>query len=63
MSKERTQLNINIDPDLLLKLKSKAIKEGKTLTEYVTNQLKSVPEKNLEDSLEERLTRIEKFLM
>ena len=63
MSKERTQLNINIDPDLSLKLKSEAIKKGKTLTEFVTEQLKSSPEQQQEELLEKRLLRIEKFLM
>ncbi len=63
MSKERTQLNINIDPDLLLKLKAAAIKDGKTLTEFVTEQLRDVPKNNSEKSLEQRLSRIENFLM
>ena len=35
MPRERTQLNINIDPALLIKLKSEAIKQGKTLTDFV----------------------------
>ncbi len=62
MAKDRTQLNINIDPELLLELKSQAIKAGKTLTEYVTNQLKNTIGKNTEDFLEERLLRIEEKL-
>ncbi len=63
MGKDRTQLNINIDPELLLRLKSEAIKSGKTLTEFVVQQLEKTPEKKTSDPLEERLLRIEKFLM
>ncbi len=62
MSKERTQLNINIDPDLLLRLKSEAIKQGKTLTSFVTEQLEKLPSPSSSSSLEERLSRIENFL-
>jgi len=63
MAKEkRTQLNINIDPALLLELKSEAIKAGKTLTEFVTQQLKGTSNIPIEDSLEKRLNRIEKCL-
>ena len=63
MAKERTQLNINIDPKLLLKLKSEAIKSGRTLTEFVIDQLTSASANTSgHDQLEERLLRIEKFL-
>ena len=62
MPRERTQLNINIDPELLLKLKSEAIKSGKTLTDFVVGQLKKTPEKSSELLLEERLLRIEQIL-
>ena len=62
MAKDRYQLNINIDPELLLQLKSQAIREGKTLTQYVTEQLKQDPKIVKEDVLEERLLRIEKNL-
>ena len=62
MAKARTQLNINIDPELLLLLKSEAIKSGKTLTDYVIGQLKNVPKNTLDNSLENRLLKIEKFL-
>ena len=41
MAKDRTQLNINIDPELLISLKSQAIKSGKTLTEFITERLKN----------------------
>jgi len=62
MSKERTQLNINISPELLLRVKSEAIKNGKTLTEFVTEQLVKIPTKASNELLEERLLRIEKHL-
>ncbi len=63
MAKERTQLNINIDPQLLLKLKSEAIKSGKTLTDFVIEQLTNHPKKSIgKGSLEERLLRIERLL-
>ena len=39
MDKKKTQLNITIDPNLLIALKSEAIKSGKTLTAYVTERL------------------------
>ena len=51
MPRERTQLNINIDPALLLKLKSEAIKQGKTLTDFVVEQLKYSPATVSDDSL------------
>ena len=35
----RTQLNINVSPDLLVALKKRAIKSGKTLTTYVSEIL------------------------
>ena len=63
MPKERTQLNINIEPQLLVKLKSEAIKRGKTLTDFVVDQLKQTPETYSELLLEERLLRIEKILL
>ena len=62
MAQERTQLNINIDPELLTKLKSEAIKEGKTLTAFVTEKLSNLHSVNANDVLEERLLRIEKHL-
>ncbi len=62
MPRERTQLNINIDPALLVKLKAEAIKSGKTLTDFVVDQLKKAPNQKIERSLEERLQRIEKTL-
>ena len=62
MSKERTQLNINIDPSLLLQLKSAAIKEGKTLTDFVIAKLKDNNHTQSAESLEQRLLKIENFL-
>ncbi len=63
MPRDRTQLNINIDPQLLVRLKSEAIKNGKTLTEFVVDQLNKTPETSSELLLEERLLRIEKILL
>ena len=62
MAKERTQLNINIEPTLLIRLKSEAIKEGKTLTAYVTEKLSNIKSTSTNDLLEERLAIIEKHL-
>ncbi len=64
MPTRRTQLNINIEPELLLSLKSQAIEEGKTLTEFVTDQLKKAPKDSEEkiSSLEARLLKLEKIL-
>ncbi len=64
MAKGRTQLNINIDPELLLLLKSEAIKSGKTLTTFVTEKLRSSSTKSSDrlDSLEIRLLKVEKLL-
>ncbi len=62
MAKDRTQLNINIDPELLLQLKSEAIKRGKTLTDFVVEQLRQVPEVDSKGTLEQRLLRIETLL-
>ncbi len=63
--RERTQLNINIDPKLLIELKSQAIKNGQTLTEFVIQKLKNSPPDTspaFSVKLEERLLRIEKAL-
>ena len=62
MSRERTQLNINIDPALLLSLKSQATKRGQTLTDFVVEQLKGSSDRSPEGNLEQRLLRIEQFL-
>ena len=60
-SKDKSQLNIKIDPQLLIRLKSDAIKNGKTLTTFVTELLEQgsiKPNANI-DTLEERLLRVE----
>ena len=62
MPKERTQLNINIDPELLLKIKSEAIKNGMTLTEFVTRKLANIGSRSNNDVLEQRLAKIERHL-
>ncbi len=62
MARSRKQLNINIDPELLLNLKSEAIKSGKTLTEFVTAQLQKIATESREDTLEARLLKIEEHL-
>ncbi len=62
MAKDRTQLNINIDPELLLQLKQEAIKNSQTLTQYVTEQLRLNPQTLRGNSLEDRLSRIEESL-
>ncbi len=62
MSPERSQLNINIDPELLLRLKSEAIKRGVTLTAYVTEQLQNISKEPQDNILEKRLQKIEEFL-
>ena len=62
MAKRRSQLNINIDPELLIKLKNEAIRSGKTLTEYVTNQLSNVSNVPQQSPLEQRLLLIEEHL-
>ena len=61
---EKSQLNIKIDPLLLLKLKAKAIKSGKTLTAFVTELLEqnSIKINNEIDILEQRLLRLEEQL-
>ena len=63
-SEDKSQLNIKIDPQLLLKLKAKAIKSGKTLTAFVTELLEqdSIQATSHIDILEQRLLRIEELL-
>ena len=62
MVKERTQLNINIDPELLFQIKSEAIKEGKTLSAFVIEKLSNIQSSSSTDKLEQRLRKIEKHL-
>ena len=46
-SEDKSQLNIKIDPELLLRLKSKAIKSGKTLTAFITELLEIIDQENI----------------
>ena len=62
MDKKKSQLNVQIDPNLLRVLKSEAIKSGKTLAAYVTERLVHSNVEVKDDILEERLNRIEKQL-
>ena len=62
MNKKKTQLNIQIDPKLLIALKSEALKSGKTLTAFVTERLVQSDCEVNNDILEQRLLRIEKQL-
>ena len=62
MPRERTQLNININPALLLKLKSEAIKQGKTLTDFVVEKLQESAAIVSDDNLEQRLLRVEALM-
>lgn len=63
-SEGKSQLNIKIDPRLLLELKAKAIKSGKTLTAFVSELLEqgSIQATSDIDILEQRLLRIEELL-
>ena len=64
LDKDKSQLNIKIDPKNLLRLKSEAIKRGKTLTAFVTEQLEQgcIDETTEIDILEQRLLRLEEKL-
>ena len=60
----RSQLNIKIYPELLRQVKSTAIKQGLTVTEFVSQVLSAAvggPDASTE-TIEERLSRIEKHL-
>ncbi len=66
----RTQLNINIDPELFKKVKASARQAGKSLTGYVSdcfaNQLVTDSSESIDDKfskIEERLISIEKTLL
>ena len=59
---KKSQLNIQIDPNLLITLKSDAIKSGKTLTAYITERLVQSDGEVKDDILEQRLSRIEEQL-
>ena len=62
--KDKSQLNIKIDSKLLLRLKSEAIKNGKTLTTFITELLEqcTINKTAHIDILEQRLLRVEKQL-
>ena len=59
---ERSQLNINISPDLLKRIKMRAKKQGLTITDYVTEAMTIVLDGNEDLNLEERMKRLEKKL-
>ena len=62
MVDKKSQMNIQIDPKLLIVVKSEAIKSGKTLSAYVTERLVQPDGKVKDDILEQRLLRIEEQL-
>ena len=57
----RAQLNIKIDPELLQKAKAHATRQGKTLTEFLTEVLEAAVS-DAPVGLEDRIARIEKHL-
>ena len=58
----RSQLNIKIDPLLLAQVKSEAIKQGVTVTEFVTAALTKALNGDGAGTVEERLRRLEQHL-
>ena len=62
MANENSQLNVQIDPQLLIALKFEAVKSGKTLSEFITERLIKSQHDVKREVLEERLQRIEKHL-
>ena len=66
MTASRTQLNININPELLKILKQKSIKSGMTMANYVTQLIKVYLSKEdileNEDSVNSRIDNIEQKL-
>tara|TARA_X000001036_G_C20327032_1_gene662883 strand:+ start:381 stop:590 length:210 start_codon:yes stop_codon:yes gene_type:complete len=56
---DRSQLNINISPDLLKRIKQHATKQGLTITEYVTDTLTTVLDGCEDITLEERMKKLE----
>ena len=59
---ERSQLNINISPDLLKRIKKHAKKQGLTITDYVTDAMTIFLDGNEGLNLEERMKNLEKKL-
>ena len=55
-------MNINIQPELLEKLKVAAIRSGKTITEYVSESIANQIENSFPDNLDSRLLAIEEKL-
>ena len=62
MTEEESQLNIKIDPKLLLALKLEANKYGKPLEIYITERLNQDLQEDKNNILEKKLLRIEKEL-
>ena len=62
MTEEESQLNIKIDPKLLLALKLEANKYGKTLEIFITERLNKDLQEDKNNILEKKLIRIEKEL-
>ena len=62
MVDKKSQMNIQIDPKLLIAVKSEAIKSGKTLQAFVTERLVESEGSVKEDILEQRLLTIEEQL-
>ena len=62
MANKKSQLNIQIDPNLLIALRLNAVKSGKTLSAYVTERLVQSDGEVKDDILEQRLLRIEEQL-
>ena len=56
---DRSQLNINISPDLLKRIKQHATKQGLTITEYVTDTMKTVLEGSEDLTLKDRMDKLE----
>ena len=59
---KRTQLNINIDPNLLKEIKASARKSGKSLVDYVNDFFRSHLHHDVDSDLEMRLSNHEKRL-
>ncbi len=57
---ERSQLNFNISPDLLKRIKRQAKKQGLTVTEYVTDTMNTVLDGNEDLTLKERMDNLER---
>ena len=59
---KRTQLNINIDPDLLKEIKASARKSGKSLVEYINDLFRKELHNDASGDIEIRLSNHEKRL-